>query len=155
MQTADSVGRPGPGRAGLFAVLLPPLALGAALAVSFYSARPSSPRPESPEGQTVSPPTGLDRRILERSRLAREVAEGRLGLMEAAGRNLEISRASADFPWAAFRGRYPGMSDEEAHCRSLIEDASDGNPALRARLETELKRNLRGGRLKLPPPPTR
>jgi hypothetical protein len=118
-----------------------------------YALRSPSPGAAYPAGEEVPPVTDHHGRVTERSRLAGEVAAGRLGLLEASGRSLALSRTSAGFPWAAFRARYPAATDEEAHCRNLIEHASAGDPALRARLEAELARHLLGGRLKLPTPP--
>jgi hypothetical protein len=52
--------------------------------------------------------------------IAQEVAAGRMTLLEGAAHFRQLSRAKADFNWSAFRLAYPGISDEERHCRQVI-----------------------------------
>jgi hypothetical protein len=144
--------RPSTPWAGILSLLLPALAVAFALAVT-YASRGQSSGVAHPAGEEVSPAPDHHGRVTERCRLAGEVAAGRLGLLEASGRSLALSDASAGFPWAEFRARYPAPTDEESHCRNMIDHASAGDPALRARLEAELARHLLRGRLKLPAPP--
>jgi hypothetical protein len=100
-----------------------------------------------------------DRRILERiaakGRLAEEVAEGRLGLLEAAARFRDLNERSHVGDEESYRLNYPGGSAEERSCREVISyvrealDCRRGDPAVVARLETELNDRLSGG-LRLP-----
>src|SRR5579885_1521553 len=52
--------------------------------------------------------------------VARELAEGRLTLLEAAARCRAIDRRKPDFYWDGFRRGMPHASDEERHCREVI-----------------------------------
>jgi hypothetical protein len=79
-------------------------------------------------------------------------------LPEAAARCLAANRQEPRFNWAGFRSFYPGDSDEERHCRYVIDEAASllglEDPreaaAVRARLERELGAMLRRGPLELP-----
>jgi hypothetical protein len=82
------------------------------------------------------------------------VAEGRLGLLEAAGRFREL-----DQHWPALEPRraQPGATDEERYCRVVIATVAsflDDRPQMRAavieRLEAELRGYLERGDLRLP-----
>jgi hypothetical protein len=99
----------------------------------------------------------LRRRAEVKTGLVRDVADGRLTLLEAAARLRELDRATPDFPWEVFRLGRPGMSDEERHCRELIGhlrgdvvlESGDENEVVR-RWEEELRLHLERGTLQLP-----
>ena len=98
-------------------------------------------------------------RCTQKRRLAEEVIDGRLGLLEAARRYRDLDEQPPPFYWEAFRRTYPGASDDERHCRNVIgyvgtalQDRPDADPALVARLEAELEDLLRRGDLRLPGP---
>lgn len=96
-------------------------------------------------------------RNLERHRLVVALSRGRLPLLEAAARWRDPNRR-APFFWEVFREAHAGASDEERHCRGMIEMASnllaEEDPcraqAVRAGLKQELDRLLRLGPLALP-----
>jgi hypothetical protein len=89
-------------------------------------------------------------RILEaKQALARDVADGRLRLAEAARRFHDLDAGAPHFNTEAFRRAYPGSSDEERYCREVIGYAAaavDDEPsraaAVRLRLEAELDDHL-------------
>jgi hypothetical protein len=102
------------------------------------------------------------RRLEAKRWLAVDVAGGRLGLLEAAARFRHLDRQQPPFAWAIFRRHYAGASDDERHCREVInwvralarsrgeEDAGPGG-----RLEAGLRDLLKRGDCRLPedPPP--
>jgi WD40 repeat protein len=99
----------------------------------------------------------LRRRIEAKYRLAREVIEGRLTLLEAAARFRDLDREPPPFAWDAFRATCPGASDDELHCREVICFVcaeQRGRPrtdaGIVARLEAELDERLGRGDLHLP-----
>ena len=101
------------------------------------------------------------RRALEKDRLAGEVIEGRLSLVDAAARYRDLDEQPPPFSWSNFRSAYPGDSDDERHCRAVIvfvraELASrpGADPAVVGRLEAELHDLLNRGEIRLPRPET-
>jgi hypothetical protein len=102
-------------------------------------------------------------RVFARARLARDLAEERITLLEAAAGCREL--ASAGFHWDEFRRQYPDAdSDEERFCLQVIDGAEvllrwEGRTAeadrLTERLKAELRERKRHGPLRLPeaPPP--
>jgi hypothetical protein len=125
------------------------------------------------EGYRVPPPEDLERRSqdldqqLERAhrraaakfRILRAVADARMGLLEAASCNQALTCELPPSAQEDFRRRWPAPTDEERHCRHVIEVAARlegaedpcSATALRARLEEELQDHLRRGPLVLPP----
>jgi hypothetical protein len=105
---------------------------------------------------------GVLQRGLAKGRLAADVAAGRLTLLEAAAAFRDLNRQWPPFDWDRWRRilhyRYPGVSDEEALCRQVIdctrtklwEKQEEAEKAVR-RLEAELDEHLRHGTLRLPP----
>jgi hypothetical protein len=103
------------------------------------------------------------RRAAAKQRLAVEVIEGRLSLVEAATRFRDLDEQPPPFHWQAFRDAFPGASDDERHCRQVLnyvwgelQDRPDADPALLGRLEAELQDLLARGNFRLPrpdPPP--
>src|SRR5262245_4691846 len=98
-------------------------------------------------------------RCAEKHRLAAEVLEGRLGLLEAATHFRDLNEQPPPFLWERFRDRFPGRSDDERHCRQVIAfvkaalpEYRGADPAPVARLEAELEELLRQGDLRLPRP---
>jgi hypothetical protein len=105
----------------------------------------------------------LDRRLAAsdrvseaRKRLARQVIAGRLSLLQAAGRYLDLNESFEDFSLEAFRTRFSGATDLERACRQVIEfvrcessdDPQAGEPVAR-KLERELDSLLRNNKLRL------
>jgi hypothetical protein len=86
--------------------------------------------------------------LAAKQRLAREVASGRLDLLEAAGRFRHLNESFPGFDWFHFRRGNPGNSDVECLCRQVLavvaetleEDGDPGRAApIMARLEAELQ----------------
>jgi hypothetical protein len=102
---------------------------------------------------------GIMQRGEERRAVARDLAAGRLMLLEAAARVRDLDRADPAFPWEAFRLRTPGATDDERHCREVIAsienllpaDSPEREAALR-RCAAELQEHLARGTLRLPEP---
>jgi hypothetical protein len=101
----------------------------------------------------------VDRRAAEKSALAREVIEGRLPLLQAAARFRDLNARPPAFNWGAFRQTYPGDSDDERHCREVIQfvrqegpQRPGADPSLVGRLEAELRGLLEHGDCCLPGP---
>jgi hypothetical protein len=127
--------------------------------VNFWAA-PRADEGSSPEALPGSEPSeevaAVVRRLHEKQALAREVADGRLTLRDAAARYRELDEAAPGFHWEEFRRKYPGASDEERHCREVISfvrglpDRKDGEEAVAARLESELQGYVARGDLSLP-----
>ncbi len=90
--------------------------------------------------------------------LDREVAAGRLSLLDGASRLRELHRGGPPSVWLNACRRFPDMSDEERSCRLLIGDVeayvlavdSPRAAAVVARLEAELGDHLRRGTLRPP-----
>jgi hypothetical protein len=98
---------------------------------------------------------GLQRRIAAKDRLAAQVIEGRLALLDAAARFRDLDRQPPPFKWDWFRDK--GRSDEERHCREVIRFVrvqGQAGAAVAARLEAELRDLLDGGDLRLPDAPS-
>jgi hypothetical protein len=98
-------------------------------------------------------------RLTEKHRVAAEVIEGQLGLLEAARHYRDLNEQPPPFYWEGFRHNFPGRSDDERHCRQVIAfvkgalpEHRGADPALVARLEAELEDLLRQGDLRLPRP---
>jgi hypothetical protein len=98
-------------------------------------------------------------RCTEKHRLAAEVIEGRLGLLEAARHYRDLDEQPPPFHWEQFRHNFPGRSDDERHCRQVIAfvrgtlpEHQRADPAVVARLEAELEDLRRQGDLRLPRP---
>jgi WD40 repeat protein len=99
----------------------------------------------------------IRRRIEAKNRLAAEVIDGRLTLLEAAARFRDLDREPPPFDRDAFRCSYPGASDDELLCREVIffvrveQRRRPGTDAgIVARLEAELNERLGRGNLRLP-----
>jgi WD40 repeat protein len=99
----------------------------------------------------------LLRRLKAKNRLAREVIDGRLTLLEAAARFRNLDLKPPPFAWDALRSIYPGASDDELHCREVIffvraeqRDRPGTDAGIVARLEAELNERLGRGDLHLP-----
>ena len=97
--------------------------------------------------------------IEEKERLAREVAAGRLGLVEAAARYRDLATEDPVITPDIFRRAYPGGSDEERYCRQVIvfvqeavRERPGGDLAVVGRLEAELDDLLGRGDFRLPAP---
>jgi hypothetical protein len=101
----------------------------------------------------------LQQRIAEKDRLAALVGEGRLALPDAAARFRDLDRQPPPFRWDQFCRSCPGRSDEERHCREVINyvrtlrDPPGRGDAVAARLEAELRDLLDRGDLHLPEAP--
>jgi len=123
--------------------------------------------PSIPEDESVDPdPDGsgeLDSKLSAiktyteaKQFVARELVKGHLDLLTAAARIREIDRRSPHFKWEEFRRGYPTATDEERHCREVIEWVrsvlpDDGESDDRVRkLEEELDHYLHEGPLSLP-----
>jgi hypothetical protein len=99
------------------------------------------------------------RRATAKQRLAVEVVEGRLPLVEAAMGFRDLDEQPPPFNWQGFRDSFPGASDDERHCRQVLsyvwgelQDRPDADPALLGRLEAELQDLLARGDFRLPRP---
>jgi hypothetical protein len=101
------------------------------------------------------------RRVEATQALARDLAGGRVRLLEAAARLRDLDRGAPGFNWEAFRLSFPGVSDDERHCREMIEwvravnlvDAPQDEATPR-RLEAELREHIDRGTLRLDGRPT-
>lgn len=85
-------------------------------------------------------------RIEEKTRLAEEVAAGRMTLREAASRCAALNRDNPSLRPDIWRTAYPGATEEERHCRevlayvrSVVQDDPAGVSVV-ARLEAELRK---------------
>jgi hypothetical protein len=101
----------------------------------------------------------VDRRADQKQALAIAVIEGRLPLPQAAARFRDLNAQPPTYNWAAFRLFYPGDSDDERHCREVIEFVRQDvrqrpgtDPAAVGRLEAELQGLLEQGNFRLPGP---
>jgi hypothetical protein len=92
-------------------------------------------------------------RAFHKQAAADDVLAGRLTLLQAAARFRDLNRQPPEFHWELFRAQTPGMSDDERHCRAVIDlirrDRTVESAAI-ARLEQELEGHLRRGTLDLP-----
>jgi hypothetical protein len=94
------------------------------------------------------------RRSEARRRVAQDLAAGRLTLLEAAEHFRDLNGSYPGFNWYQFRRHFPGSSDDERHCRQVIQfvalETETGPAAVaRQRLEAELEGHLRRGTLRL------
>lgn len=98
--------------------------------------------------------------LAAKQQLAREVAAGRLNLLEAAERFRNLNESLPDFDLFHFRRGNPGDSDVERLCRQVLavvaetleEDGDPGTAApIMARLEAELQ-DFRDGERQGPSP---
>jgi hypothetical protein len=93
-------------------------------------------------------------RSVARRRVALDLAAGRLTLLEAAEHFRDLNGSYPGFSWYQFRHHFPGSSDDERHCRQVIQfvalETETGPAAVaRKRLEAELEGHLRRGTLRL------
>jgi hypothetical protein len=92
-----------------------------------------------------------------RRAVARDLADGRLTLPEAAARMRDLDRHAPGFHWEGFRFTYAGASDDERHCREAIcwvatalpPDDPRAEDTVR-RLEAELRQHVARGGPRLP-----
>jgi hypothetical protein len=94
-------------------------------------------------------------RCFAKDAVAAKVLAGRLTLLEAAARFRDLDRGPPAFDWEHFRAGTPNMSDEERHCREVINRVASTWPdeaAVVVRLERELEKHRRHGTLHLPEP---
>jgi hypothetical protein len=98
----------------------------------------------------------IRRRAAAKRALARDLADNRLTLLEAAARSRALDRAAPDFSWVAFRTPLPEATDEERHCREIIAHLRGSEPVgptlteeLARQLEAELQGHLDRGTLRL------
>jgi hypothetical protein len=81
------------------------------------------------------------------------VLAGRLTLLQAAACFRDLNQQPPEFHWELFRAQTPGMSDDERHCRAVIDlirlDRTVEAASV-ARLVQELEGHLRRGTLDLP-----
>jgi hypothetical protein len=95
-------------------------------------------------------------RLMTMHLLAVEVAEGRLGLLEAAAHFRALHGEARTFHWDLYRAYWKGGSDEERHCREVIAYViwATRDPEKRRRdaerLQRELQELLLRGPLRLP-----
>jgi hypothetical protein len=99
----------------------------------------------------------LESRRSAKEAVARDLACGRLTLLDAAARVRDIDRACPYFPWEEFRRASPHASDEERHCREMIGQVRSmpplGDPAnedAALGCEAELREHIARGTLHLP-----
>jgi hypothetical protein len=95
-------------------------------------------------------------RLAAKQRIAQEVINEHLTLLQAAERFLDLNEANPDFNWEAFRRAYPASSDEESCCRQvirvvagLLHNEPSRAQAVQERLEAELQAHLQHGTLRL------
>ena len=142
--------------------------LSALSAWDYQAGRPD----DSPLSRVAGPLLGPEReqaraadvacaRAVDRSRqleeLSREVAAGRLSLLEGAARVRDIRLADPSVKVSHLRDTWPGASDDERYCRLTIAwveglpwtDRNQGR-AVVARLRAELDDHVRRGTLRLP-----
>jgi hypothetical protein len=87
-------------------------------------------------------------RLEQKGHIARKVISGQLTLLEAAHRYQELDESGSPFSWDTFRVVQDGATDEERHCREVVDwvevEAMETDPcvalALRARLLRELEK---------------
>ena len=86
-----------------------------------------------------------------------DLVHGRTTLLEAAARMRDLDRAAPGFKWEQFRQAFPGVSDEERHCREIIARIPWASPlngptgaAVARRCEEELRDHIAHGTLHLP-----
>jgi hypothetical protein len=151
-------------------VLVIALATGASCGLAAAVARLADPRTPLGLPAAADPETERGRQLNEQlrtilcrcsedQRLAREVAAGRLGLVEAAAGYRDLTADDPTFNQEAFRRAFPGGSDEERYCRQVIAFVREtfrkqpgADPAVVERLEAELQDRLERGDLSLPGP---
>jgi hypothetical protein len=94
-------------------------------------------------------------RLTLKQAVVRDLAEGRLELLEAAARLRELDRRNPEFSWELFRQQMPGSSDEERHCRQVIRlirtlSATEAYEDRVRHFEAELQGHIDRGTLRLP-----
>jgi hypothetical protein len=100
-------------------------------------------------------------RVFAKAWIQRELAEGRVPLLDAAALTRDLSVAAGpEFHWDDFRRQFPDAdSDEERFCRGLIEGSTyllrwEGRTAeadrMLEKLEAELRQRKQDGTLRLP-----
>jgi hypothetical protein len=141
--------------------------VGVCLAVLFTAGTETwgPPTPAGENGPAAPGPAEVDRPVMailhgaaEKRRLAVEVADGRLGLLEAAAHFRAIDRQTPQFSLTGFRTGLAGACDEERYCREVIgylrwsqpAPVTDGTDRV-GLLEAELRELLDRGDLQLPP----
>jgi hypothetical protein len=99
----------------------------------------------------------FDRRYAAKQAVEAELAAGRLSLLEAAAHFRALDHTGPPFNWEMFHQSWPGQTDDESHCREVIERLKNLPPSgcyqreeLVGRLEDELRENLTRGTLRLP-----
>jgi hypothetical protein len=121
---------------------------------------PAAADPETERGRRLDEQILIvRRRSLEQLRLARDVAAGRLGLVEAAAGYRDLTADDPTFNREVFRRVYTAGSDEERYCRQVIvfvrvtlHEQPGPDPAVVGRLEAELQDRLEQGELRLSAP---
>jgi hypothetical protein len=115
--------------------------------------------PQAPDPEWQDRRDAIEGRAAEKSALAVEVIEGHLPLPQAAATFRDLNARPPAFNWEAFRQTYPGDSDDERHCREVIQFVRQGvqlrpdaDPAVVGRLEAELQGLLELGKFRLPGP---
>jgi hypothetical protein len=94
-----------------------------------------------------------DRAFLEniegKKHVIKALIDGRLTLREAAAQFQTLNLLCPEYDWEGFRRAFPGRTEEERHCRQVleclrIEAGSNSGPvaSLVARLESELYRDI-------------
>jgi hypothetical protein len=98
-------------------------------------------------------------RIEQKNQLIQKLLAGQITLLETAARFRALDRSSPSFYWDGFHQFIPGDTDEERHCREVIDwvetELGWTDPCLAVaicnQLEGELEERLRRGPLCLPP----
>jgi hypothetical protein len=95
-------------------------------------------------------------RSAAKDEVAEDVAAGRLTLLEGAARFRDLDASASEGYRRGWRQLVKGASDEERYCRqvlsyleAVLRDRPAASAAIRARLETELRRRLEHGELRL------
>jgi len=96
-------------------------------------------------------------RMVAKQRIAQDLIDGQMTLLEAAAHFRAADQQPPAFDWQAFRVSVQGQSDEERHCRTVVNyvfTTLADDPFLadtfRDRLQEELAEHLRCGTLVLP-----
>ncbi len=99
------------------------------------------------------------RRAEAKQAVARDVADERLTLLQAAALMRDEDRRAPDFSWEEFRRSHDVASDDERHCLEVIEHVlailPDNSPRAEEvvrRLQAEMREHLDRGTLRLPDP---
>ena len=96
------------------------------------------------------------RRAYAHSRIARDLIAGRLTLLEAAEHFRDLNHGAPPIDWTVWRERFNGSTDDERHCRQVIQavdlelrDDREQGAAVVGRLKAELRARAADGMLKL------